>query len=144
MLNRCLACTQHHTKCYLNRDKPEGSAVMLISCNLHESNICFSLQIFARMKKFSDMIKCHIIIIVITNHHHHHHHHHNKNTVHNFKKYLPCQNERTIADFTVQNFDTGSNGIKNLLNQWCVCVRYEGLRTSSVFLKFLYNVDFNF
>lgn len=46
-----------------------------------------------------------IIIIII-------HHHHHQNMVHNFKKYLPCQNERKITDFTVQNFNTGSNGIK--------------------------------
>jgi hypothetical protein len=42
----------------------------------------------------------------------HHHHHLHQNMVHNFKKYLPCQNERKITDFTVQNFNTGSNGIK--------------------------------
>jgi hypothetical protein len=30
----------------------------------------------------------------------------------NFNKYLPCQNERKITDLTVQNFNTGSNGIK--------------------------------
>jgi hypothetical protein len=56
------ACKPHHTKCCLNTENPEGSAVMLISCNLHESNICFSLQIYVRMKKVMDEI---IIIIII-------------------------------------------------------------------------------
>lgn len=58
-------CTLQHTKCCLNRDNPEGSAVMLISCNLHESNnSVFHYKFLQEWKKS----------VMWWNHYHHKHH----------------------------------------------------------------------